>query len=415
MTFFRFLISYAHFLIIFECNAANHTSQQPAIYIDYRDDQSSALIPPLRTQYQMCVSEKRLYQSIKQQGIAWKAAQRDLPPGYIVDGDPLPEPDWKKEKVGIFKEQQYHFRDKYAQLAYRTNYSFSNDGLCRLIKTESVNIEKDNGKYRYLITLRNRIPAGASPSSGGISLATLYKDKSIRRMNSRAITHKQAQSNLAKLKNNPGLADLVSRGLADSTISRTPGTPARANQHTIDLLDKATQISVSKAVSGVLPKANDEHIVLGQPCDIVSSKVLPGRSWLWQPMHKYPGPVARNIILKTESTPFGQSSKSVKEAIRFEVNKDFDSAIFHAAWPTALLAEHPAHRLGPTSTQLIYWTRQRRFLLARLSPGFYQRPMMSISSWVSLATLFQVKYYLAVPGSGNPCTNIPALSRGILF
>jgi hypothetical protein len=328
MYFYCFLIICIQLLISYGCYAANFSTITPAIFIEYLDDQSAALTPLLTSQYEICVSEKRLYQSIQNQGIAWDAVKDDLPPGYIVAGNPQPEPNWVKEKVGLFKEKQYIFGDKYAQFVYRTNYTFSKDGLCRLIKIESLKIEKDNGKYRYMITFREKTRAGAAPGSGGPTLASQYKFKNIRRLDSRAISIGQANADMATLKNNPAFAQLITRALADSTISNTPGTTAQANQHTIDLMDKAFQITESKANKTVLPLANDEHFILGQPCDIVSSETIPGRVWFWQPMHTYPGVVERNIILKTESKPFGASNVSIKEASRFEVKASFDDVIF---------------------------------------------------------------------------------------
>ncbi len=328
MRYYHFLLLLLHFLFAFSSYAGSPTPIIPAISIEYLDDQSAALIPLLKSQYGLCVSEKRMYQSIQSQGIAWDAAKKDLPPGYFVGGNPQPEPDWIKEKVGIFTEKQYLFGDKYAQYVYRIKYTFSNDGRCRLLKTESLKIEKDDGVYRYMITLSEKIQAGATPGSGGPTLSSQYKYKQVRRMDSRALSNRQATANLAPLKNDPAFAALISQALSDSTVSRTPGTKRQANQHTIDLMDKAFQISVSKANIGSLPLANDEHIVLGQPCDIVSSKTFPGRAWYWQPMHTYPGPVDRNIILKTESTTFGAANISVKEAIRFEVKSSLDDAIF---------------------------------------------------------------------------------------
>jgi hypothetical protein len=307
--------------------AAKPIPGMPAIYIEYENNKSAALIPQLKSQYNLCVSKKRSYQQIKQQGIAWDAARNNLPPGYIVSGIPNAEPDWLREKVGIFTEKQYHFGDKYAHYKYRIKYEFSDDGLCRLIKHESLNIEQDNGVYRYLITLKEKIPAGATPGTA-ISLASQYKHKKIRRMQSRALTRRQTGAELSNFfKDKPELGILVTRGLADTSNSRTPGTSPQAGQSTIDLLDKTWQISVSKG-SISLPQSNGEHIVLNQLCDIVSSKTIPARTWLWQKMNKYPGSIHRDIILKTEATPFGAQTASIKEAVRFIVSSSFEDTTF---------------------------------------------------------------------------------------
>lgn len=302
----------------------------PAISIEFRIDRSDMLIPNLRMQYQQCVNTKRMYQTIRQQGIAWAAASRDLPAGYQVNGAADPEPDWAKRAVGIHREQEFFFGDKYAHISFMKEYSFSEDGHCRLQEKESVSMEKDNGTYRYQITLSDRIPASALPGSGNVPLYQQYRKRGIRRHESQIVIRNKAAGALSALRGDPALATAINRLLADPSTSRTPGTTPHASRRGVDSLSNSFQISVDRwSPPNPLPRGNDKHLVLGQPCDIISSGSLAERNWYWHRMHYYPGPLERPIILKSEVN-FGGNT-SIKEATKFKVSTTLDPVLFEPA------------------------------------------------------------------------------------
>jgi hypothetical protein len=77
-----------------------------------------------------------------------------------------------------------------------------------------------------------------------------------------------------------------------------------------------------------LPQSNDEHIVVGQGCDIIHAKKMSTRLWCWDEMHYYPGPIERPIILKKEHKNRRDEVVALKEAREFRLVSDVDDAMF---------------------------------------------------------------------------------------
>ncbi len=326
---------------------ASPVQEPPGIFIERIVDESQAIIPLLKVHYGVCTNQKTMAQQARQMGGEyWNGAKASLPPGYAVSGQPYPEPDWKKEGVGIHRELEYFHGEKYALYKYRTDYRFSEDGRCSLVKQEILSIEMDNARDRYKITLKDRIPSSAAPGAGSTPLSHRYRYKKIHRTKSPILGRKQNDALLEEFRGNRELARLFAKLLSDTEANRAPGAPGTTAHLTPEKIQDAFQLSEQKYTRAESPRANYENIVSGQACDIVESKTLRGRVWYWQPMHIYPNVMERPIILKSEATPFGKQLGATSEAIRFIVNEGFSDSVFE---PDAEMLKQSNPRSGKAS------------------------------------------------------------------
>lgn len=98
------------------------------------------------------------------------------------------------------------------------------------------------------------------------------------------------------------VARLLSKLFADTESSRVPGVGYAYDPQLTEKIEQAAGYEESNVSPVTIPRANDEHIVAGQPCDIISAKTMRTRLWYWDAMHHYPGKLERPIILKSEVT-----------------------------------------------------------------------------------------------------------------
>lgn len=298
----------------------------PAIAITFQHDRSASLIPLLKEQYQRCVNTKRAYQGIKAEGIAWEAASRDLPPGYDVDGALSPEPDWERSGIGVSREEEYFDGARYAHYVFLPRYSFSNDGRCRLQRGGSAKIELDDGERTYYIELSNPASENIGTWHAGPELYGLFGKRTVRHAVSQAQLQRQVQQELMGLRGNENVARMIGAMMSGATRRMMQGPANGRTSSDADRMREALNLHVDPAARTALPDSSDQHVVAGQPCDVVSSGAMGGRTWYWHRMHYYPGPLKRPIILKTE-TRFG-NSVSVKKAVSFTLSDHLDNRFF---------------------------------------------------------------------------------------
>ncbi len=308
---------------------AGASEETPGIYIERLNDRSQAVVPGLKSLYKSCADSRSLYKQIFEQGGAgWNAAKESLPVGYNVKAVTLPEPDWDREGVGKQIEKEYFFGDKYALYQYRNRYEISEIDRCALITHEDLTIDIDNGAERFLVTLKDRKLVNATPGAGDMPLGSLYHSHKVKRMPSPKVIREKNDEALESIGKEERIAKLFSKLFANTKANAVPGVGLSYDPELSNKIKKASGYEESNVTPVVIPRANDEHQVAEQPCDIISAKKFRTRLWYWDAMHHYPGRLERPIILKTEvANPKGDILQN-NEAIRFRVLPDVEAAVF---------------------------------------------------------------------------------------
>ncbi|HID82248.1 MAG TPA: hypothetical protein EYH06_11405 [Chromatiales bacterium] len=306
----------------------------PAIYIERKIDQSETLIPKLKMQYEWCVTQKRVAQkAFRENSVAWPAMKESLSSEYVshIRASPVPEPDWKKEGVGISVEEEYFYGDKYAHIRYGKKFRISrNDGLCRLeTYGEYEKQDIDNGEYRYKVTLKNK-KTPITISGGSIAKKDQFKYAKVRQSISPVLVRKQNDAQLKKLaEDHPEYLQNMADRMFSERLDHL-AVPPKATREDAEVIREAFKLEESHGVRSHTgpgaPGRGGENYVLKQLCDIVESKVTKGKIWYWQIMRHYPTVMERPIILKKEQKL--SQCTVVKEATRFEVRKQFKDEIF---------------------------------------------------------------------------------------
>ena len=303
--------------------------EAPGVYIERTIDSSGALVPALRGQYQICVEKRLVYKRSYEKGdISWAILSSKIPEGYDVQADPLPEPDWKKESVGIEREKEYFQGDKYAKYTYKTKYEFSEIDRCAIRKYESVRIELDTGRERFLVLLEEKIDPSALPSAQKIPLSMQYKQHHVERLISPVLLRRENDAVLAEIGKDERIAKLLSLLYADTKTNRAPGVNVAFDPKAVDNFKELVGYREDNLGQGELPRANDEHYVLGHGCDIISAENFHGRIWYWAQMHHYPSIMERPVLLKSEVTSASKKLLAVEEATAFRVLHRIDDAVF---------------------------------------------------------------------------------------
>ncbi len=301
----------------------------PGIYIERQVDRSQALVPGLKAQYKLCADQRQLYKQLLDQGGAgWEAVKQSLPDGYNVRAVTRPAPDWLRKKVGLQNEKEYFFGQKYALYQYRKRYEISETEQCALIEHEDLVIDIDDGSMRYLVTLKDKQAVNATPGVSHIPLALQYETHKVNRMPSPSMIQQKNDEALDQISHDEKIARLLSLLFADTHSNRVPGVSLSYDRNLTDNLEDAMGYEEHNASPVVIPRANDEHVVAGQACDIIAAKHLRSRIWYWDKMHYYPGKIGRPIILKTEVTNQNEQVVGLEEAIKFMVFSEADDSIF---------------------------------------------------------------------------------------
>ncbi|MCU7830067.1 MAG: hypothetical protein KZQ85_13460 [Candidatus Thiodiazotropha sp. (ex Myrtea sp. 'scaly one' KF741663)] len=320
------LILFSHLIEVDELQAGETT---PGIYIERVVDRSRALVPGLKAQYKICADQRLLYKKLFEQGgVGWEAVKQSLPKGYNVRAVTAGEPDWEKEDVGRQIEKEYFYGEKYALYQHTRRYEISEVARCALIEREDQKINLDNGTERYLITLKDKRKLQAVPGVGQIPLAQEFESHKVSRMPSAKRIRNKNDEVLDEISKDEKIARLLSLLYADTTSKRPPGVGVSFDPKVADNLREAMGYEESNVSPVVVPRANDEHFVAGQPCDIISAKNMRSRLWYWDKMHYYPATVERPILLKTELTKKNKEVVGSKEATKFSVLKDIDNSVF---------------------------------------------------------------------------------------
>lgn len=305
-------------------------SKLPGIYIERSVDNSQFLVPGLQAQYTSCLMVKHSRQEAMQKyPYIWESMKETVEPGYDVAAAAQPEPDWGKLAVGKFREEEFFFGNKYARYSYQANYAISeDDGLCQLQVTEIEKQDLDNGLFRYLVHLEDRL-SPSSLHSGSASKVSEFRKQHVQRMTSPLVGRRQSNNDLAvAVEQYPEILGYLNKYLDDGS-NRVPGVKRGISQGSVDKVKEGFGVKdMDKGSPNIqLPRSGDEHIVLGFMCDIAEANPLSkGRVWYWQKLHNYPTIMQRPIILKAERT-MGKLV-SVKVATRFERRATIADTVF---------------------------------------------------------------------------------------
>ncbi len=301
----------------------------PGIYIERISDRSPGLVPGLKSQYRTCADSRQLYKRLYEQGgVGWDAVKQTLPEGYNVSEAVAPEPAWEKEGVGKQVEKEVFFGNRYALFQHRNRYEISEPERCGLIRHQDLVIDIDNGSDRYLVTLKDRKEVKATSGVSNIPLAQQYESHQVQQMQSPQTIHGKAGPALEKMGKEERVARLLSLLFSDTETKRAPGVSLSYDPKLTDKIKRGMCYEESPASSADMPKAHDEHVVAGQPCDIIAAKKLNTRLWYWHRMHHYPGKLDRPIILKSEVLDRKQQTVGVEEAVTFQLLPEIDSSVF---------------------------------------------------------------------------------------
>ena len=313
----------------FQFNLSTAGEVTPGIYIERINDRSRALVPGLKSQYKICADSRQLYRRLYQQGgVGWNAVKQTLPAGYNVSEATAPEPDWEKEGVGRQLEKEYFFGNQHALYQYRMRYEISETDQCALIQHQDLVIDIDDGRQRHLATLKGLKQVQSTPGTGQPPLSLQYESHKVEHMPSPLAIRDKNDQALESINRDERIARLLSLLFSNTEARRVPGVNLSYDPDLVARIKRGLGYEQSNAVSGDMPKANDEHMVAGQACDIISATNLGGRTWYWQRMHHYPGKLERPIILKSEIVNRKGNLVSRKEAISFLVSPEIQASVF---------------------------------------------------------------------------------------
>lgn len=317
------------FVCLFDVSVSSASQQTPGIYIERVNDRSNAIVPGLKAQYKICADSRQLYKRIYDQGGAgWDAVKSTLPNAYDIRAVTESEPDWVRENVGKQTEKEYFFGGKYALYQYRNRYEISDAERCKLIRHEDLVIDIDDGSMRFLVKLKDKKIPNVTPGAGKVSLALQYKSHKVTRMTSPMKIQQQNDDALQDLSKEERVTKLLSLLFADTKGKRAPGVALSYDKDLTAKIKKAEGYDESNYSPVVIPRRDDEHIVAGQPCDIISAKTMRTRLWYWDEMHYYPGTLDRPIILKSEVTNNRKKAAGTVEATVFRIVPEIDDSVF---------------------------------------------------------------------------------------
>ncbi len=255
---------------------------------------------PLKAAWDLCVASIELYkESRAKYPETWPMQEKMLKesnPNFNLDRGLAPEPNWKTLTQNY--EDEYFSGEKYALYEKGSSYEVSDDGSCKLDKTDYNRAEIDDGKFGYEIDFIGKV-------------AQKYQSK--------VVLEKEVQQmykNVAK--NSPFLGQMFGEAMLgkDGSVQRQQSVNA------INELNKLIEVAGSKTIAG----ETCEYTVLG--------KQTKTQICYWKTMHDYPATVKRSITLETIVDLTNNSNKmfgkSTTKAILFEKDITIADSIFSA-------------------------------------------------------------------------------------
>lgn len=343
----------ATFLIFATCVLAAQTNDEArsdkenedflAIAIEFRSDESEAQIALLKLAYDTCKARQKVtFSAYKQGGATWQHTRQSLPSKYLVDAL-SGEPDWAKEKVGIFSSREYFDGDKYARYTYRKKYSISEDGRCSLIQEPNAHIELDDTITRYNIKYKGKRNLASTPGNDAAEWLT-YKEHRVSSNQSPVALRKQHAAKLKELSRNPAFQKMAKTMLGGSTGTACPPGKCDNTNMNLDGISELKKLAITneqRHSDSTLYRTHDGSkplVIASQPVDMVESAGLGGTVWYWHHAREYPGVMGRSIVLRTETKAL-LGGKAVTEAVSFRKSDRLPDSIFQ---PERGLLQHVA-------------------------------------------------------------------------
>lgn len=292
-------VFYALLLLVFlfsieQSSAKSYSPQEvPGLYLERERDKGASLIPSLKMKYSLCVMQKNIAKTeFLNKSDAWNEMKKTLSPEYIsfISKPPRSEPDWSRAGIGVTREKEYFYGDKYKKINDGKKFRISKkDGLCRLESYGEYEKQLiDDGKHRYKVTLKHK----SDELEGG------YKSIKVRRSTSPVLLRKRM-------------------GMEDEVLLE------KNSKKLVGLIQKETQIDFLSFPDAGAGSRLDK---IDQLCNKVESVLTKGSICYWDQMSIYPSVMERPIILKTEQKVF---QKNVQEkTVRFELHSEFKDAVF---------------------------------------------------------------------------------------
>jgi hypothetical protein len=317
-------------------------SHLPGIHIEREIDASENVQPALKSRYQQCVKLKRLnMKQYNEQPDFWKITSTALSPEYVknIKANPSNDPAWADEKIGFSRKKEYFYNNQYVFIHEYFDYTYTQDGLCTLLKTKKEKRIIDTGKYVYHTNSRTaarKLVPGNTVDNPWMSSNPFIHSRTKKRTNAIASTSIANKELREAIKGNE---DTLGRKLSallqmPDSAKAPPSNTSTKNKHNSKQAAVSTQQLTQAMIETLalektpapknshLSTTTSEHIAAGQACDWVKPKNLAARVCYWSTSHTYPSELSRPIILKKEykntreeATVFQRIDKIPKELL----------------------------------------------------------------------------------------------------
>ncbi len=278
------------------------TIKLPTIHIR-RKDVGTKLTTPLKLNWDLCVSTINSYLSFQKQNPAYWANQeksiREGQPDFDLNRGLIAEPKWSKLIQNI--EDEYFSGDKYAIYKKGSHYTVSQNGSCKLIKTDYDTADIDDGESRYSINFKKKT------AYKSISAVALQKEVD------------GMYKNMAD--ENPLMMQAMGKMLGTAMLGKEGSAQQQQSLAALSELTELTKVAGTESVAG-------------ETCEYTKMGVQTGvKICYWKTMHEYPSYIKREIVLKT-SINLGKKSKpfffgkATNVAILFEKDIKLKDSIF---------------------------------------------------------------------------------------
>ncbi len=240
----------------------------PNIHIR-RKETGNYISKPLKAQWDLCVlNVNNLKDTRARLPQAWAIMKQDIKesnPEFNLDRGLAPEPDWTRLNENY--EDEYFSGDKYALYKNGSTYEVSENGSCKVVKTDYKNAEIDNGKHSYTIDFKNKT---ADQYVSGV-----------------IIRHKTDATFKNMAKNNPFQTRAMGKMLGEAMLGKAGSAQEQKSKDAIKQLGELTKVAGTETVLG----ESCEYTVMGEQ--------MATRICYWKTMHEYPTIMARPIVLKS--------------------------------------------------------------------------------------------------------------------
>ncbi len=250
----------------------------PSIHIR-RKEFGNNTIKPLKITWDLCISTIASYKNFRKQNPQiWSAQEKAIrkgQPDFNLNRMMAIEPIWSKLMNNV--EDEYFSGQQYALYKKGSNYTVSENGSCKLIKTDYETANIDDGEFHYFIDFKNKTA-----------------DKTISEM----ALQKEVDGMYKDLATNtPFMAQTMGNMLVDATLGKD-GSAQR--QKSLSALSELTDLT----------KVAGTEKVAGETCEYTKMGVETGvRICYWKPMHEYQSYIKRSIVLKT-SVKLGKNGQN---------------------------------------------------------------------------------------------------------